>query len=118
MIPREQAEDEVALAVERLALLHLAFAQTLFEEFGEKRGRELVIKAIRNYGEKIGTKAREATQDLELPLYPDNYDAGGPNWPSLGTCDRIETLVVDGLVRAAVAQFERPIGRQYQQRHL
>ena len=101
-IPREKAQAEVALAVERLALLHLAYAETLFQAFGEERGRELTVQAIREYGFKIADKARTGALEQGLPLTPDNYDAGGPNWPSMGTCDRVERLVVDGEERTRI----------------
>jgi hypothetical protein len=102
MISRRQAADEVALATRRLALLHLAFAETLVDELGEARGRELVVKAIRNYGHKIGKKAREAALEQGLPLTPENYDAGGPNWPAIGTSDAVEFVEVEGERRTRV----------------
>jgi hypothetical protein len=128
-IPREQAEREVALAVERLALLHLSYAQTLFQELGEERGRELTVQAIREYGLKIAAKAREGAEAQGLPLTPENYDAGGPNWPSLGACDRVERVVVEadgvhpseprtriygcGLAKCSQAQGQEALGRLY-----
>jgi hypothetical protein len=102
MIARQQAADEVALATRRLALLHLAFAETLVEALGESRGRELIVQAIRNYGHKIGNGAREAALEQGLPLTPENYDAGGPNWPSIGTSDAVESVEVEGERRTRV----------------
>jgi hypothetical protein len=102
MISRRQAAHEVALATRRLALLHLAFAETLVEALGETRGKELVVKAIRNYGHKIGGKARQAALDRGLPLTPENYDTAGPNWPSIGTCDAVESIEVEGEPRTRV----------------
>jgi hypothetical protein len=123
MIPRQRAEFEVALAVERLALLHLAYAETLFVELGAGRGRELIVKAIRAYGYKIGENARRGALERDLPLAPEHYDAGGPNWPSLGTCDRIERVEVDGeqrtriygcgLAKASQAHGQEALGRLY-----
>jgi hypothetical protein len=123
MISRQRAESEVALAVERLALLHLAYAETLFEELGDERGRELIVKAIREYGYQIGEKAREGAEARGLPLTPEHYDAGGPNWPSLGTCERVERVEVDGeqrtriygcgLARASQAHGQEALGRLY-----
>ena len=123
MIPREQAESEVALAVERLALLHLSYAETLFVELGEERGRALAVKAIREYGVKIAAKARRGVEERGLPLTPENYDAGGPNWPSLGTCDRVERVEVEGeprtriygcgLAKTSQAQGQEALGRLY-----
>ena len=119
----QQAEDEIRLVTRRLALLHLAFAETLVQEFGDARGRELVVKAIRNYGCKIGEMAREAALEQGLPLVPENYDAGGPNWPSIGTHDAVEAVEVDGERRSRVhgcvlakvwrEQGEDALGRLY-----
>jgi hypothetical protein len=101
-IPLQQAEAEVALAVERVALLHLAYAEMLVDEFGEERGRELVVKAIRRYGERIAAKARQGAQAQGLPLEPEHYGAGGPNWPSIGACDDVEQAEVEGETRTFI----------------
>jgi hypothetical protein len=123
MIPKQEAEGQVALAVERLALLHLAYAETLFKELGGEKGRELAVKAIRAYGYKIADKARRGAEERDLPLTPENYDAGGPNWPSLGTCDRVEQVEVEGeqrtriygcgLAKTAQAHGQEALGRLY-----
>ena len=101
-IPRRQAKAEVALAVERVALLHLAYAEMLVDEFGEKRGRELTVKAIRRYGEKIAAKARQGAQAQDLPLEPEHYGAGGPNWPSIGAADDVVQNEVEGETRTTI----------------
>ena len=98
----EHAAQQVALAVRRLALLHLSFAETLVEGFGPARGRALVVKAIRRYGLKIGAQAAEGARALGLPLTPEHYEAGGPNWPSIGTHDAVEMVEVDGEQRTHV----------------
>ena len=123
MVPQRQAEAEVALAVERLALLHLSYAETLFKELGEDRGQEVTVKAIREYGHRIAAKARRGAEERGLPLTPENYDAGGPNWPSLGTCDRVDRVEVDGeqrvriygcgLAQTSQAQGQEALGRLY-----
>jgi hypothetical protein len=122
-IPKQEAEAQVALVVERLALLHLAYAETLFKELGEERGQALAVQAIREYGHKIAAKARRGAEEHDLPLMPENYDAGGPNWPSLGTCDRVEQVEVGGeqrtriygcgLAKTAQAQGQEALGRLY-----
>jgi hypothetical protein len=101
-ISRQQAQAEVALAVERVALLHLAYAEMLVDEFGETRGRELTVKAIRRYGEKIAAKARQGAQAQGLPLEPEHYGAGGPNWPSIGAAEDVVQSEVDGETRTTI----------------
>jgi hypothetical protein len=122
-IPLSQAEAEVALAVERVALLHLAYAEMLADEFGEARGRELAVKAIRRYGLKIGGKARKAALSQDLPLEPENVAAGGPNWPSVGSAEGVEVCEVEGeqhtcirgcgLAKTWRAQGGEALGRLY-----
>jgi hypothetical protein len=98
-IPLQQAEAEVALAVERVALLHLAYAELLVEQFGEERGRALVVQAIRRYGDKIAARARQGAQARGLPLEPEHY---GPNWPSIGAADEVEHVEVEGEMRTII----------------
>lgn len=122
-ISRQQAEAEVSLAVGRVALLHLAYAEMLVDEFGDTRGRELVVKAIRRYGEKIAAKARRGAQAQGLPLEPEHYGAGGPNWPSIGAAEDVEQSEVDGeprtyirvcgLAKAWREQGNESLGRLY-----
>jgi hypothetical protein len=101
-IPLAQAEAQVALAVERVALLHLAYAEMLVDELGETRGKALIVKAIRRYGEKIAAKARQAAQAQGLPLEPEHYGAGGPNWPSIGSADEAGEIEVEGETRTTI----------------
>ena len=71
-IPINEAEYEVELASRRIALLHLAFSRMLVEEFGEKRGREFIAKAIKEYGRMVGKEVRAAVEEQGLPLNPEN----------------------------------------------
>ncbi len=64
IISLEEAVNEVEVAMRRVALLHLAFSDVLVEELGEKRGKELVIKAILEYGRKITHLVQQGVQDL------------------------------------------------------
>ena len=50
----EEARGQVSKVCRRLGLLHLSFAKTLVEELGEKKGKQLVLKAIKDYGTRIG----------------------------------------------------------------
>jgi len=97
VIERSVAEAEVGKAVRRLALLHLAFAETAMEELGEEHGRELVVKAIRNYGLKIGGTTRRQAEAAGLPLTPESFEkVPGEAYPSIGAHDRVEIEDRDG----------------------
>jgi hypothetical protein len=96
MITVEQAAAEITLAARRVGLLHLAFAETLVKELGDVRGRGLVVKAIRNYGQKISHRDREAALEQGVEMTPDNQGIGGHNWPAFGGFDSVEAVDVDG----------------------
>ena len=42
MVPLTEAENEVKVVTQRLALLHLAYAKTIVDQFGWKKGKQLV----------------------------------------------------------------------------
>ena len=47
MVPLSEAENEVKVVTQRLALLHLAYGRTLVDEFGWEKGKQLVMNAIK-----------------------------------------------------------------------
>jgi hypothetical protein len=63
-VPKKEAMREVEVAIARLALLHLSFSKTLVEEFGEERGKEVIIKSIMEYGRRIGEGVKRGLRDL------------------------------------------------------
>ena len=92
-LAREEAAHEVALVSRRVALLHIAFARTLVDELGDDRGRELIIKAIRAYGDRIGNEVRDAVLDQGLEPTIENYGAGkARQLPVLGMHEGVETV--------------------------
>jgi hypothetical protein len=96
-ISKEQAFKEVLTIIRRTALLHYCYAKTLIEEFGEEQGKELILKAIRSYGEEVGRKVKEETLAKGLDLVAENY---GGDLPSLGW--EKERVVVEGEPRARI----------------
>ncbi|HUU77802.1 MAG TPA: L-2-amino-thiazoline-4-carboxylic acid hydrolase [candidate division Zixibacteria bacterium] len=59
-----EASDEVKVAMNRVALLHLAYAETIIEKLGKEEGKHVIIEAIFNYGEKIGKRVLKGERDL------------------------------------------------------
>jgi len=57
-VPLEEAIEQVRIAFYRLAQLHLSFSKTLVEEFGEDKGKELIIKSIMEYGKRIDNRSK------------------------------------------------------------
>ncbi len=75
-ITLEEAAKEVELVSQRLALLHLSYAKMLVSEFGEERGKELILKAIEDYGRNIGEKRREEIEQKGMEPTPENFSKG------------------------------------------
>jgi len=99
-IPLEEAKQAVGMTARRLGLLHLSFARTLVDELGEKKGEELIMKAIKDYGQRIGQKVKESVIDQGLEPAPENYGAGNNrDLPKFGMHENKETLEVNGELR-------------------
>jgi len=63
-LPLREARREVETAITRLALLHLSFSKTIVEEFGEEKGKELIVRSILEYGKRVGERIRRGLPDL------------------------------------------------------
>ncbi len=96
-ITKDEALRQIRLALRRCALIYHSFARTLIDELGEKRGRELIRRAVDDYGERIGAEARRKAEQKGLPLSPDSFESDLPDlaW-------RMETVTVDGEERVRV----------------
>ena len=62
-VPFEEAFKQVQVAMSRLALMHLAYSQVIVENFGEEKGKELIIRSIMEYGRKIEEYSKNTDQD-------------------------------------------------------
>ncbi len=60
----EKATEEVEVAIRRLALMHISYAKILIEDLGKEKGQELIIKAITEYGARIGASISKGGRDL------------------------------------------------------
>lgn len=89
----EEAREQVSKVCRRLGLLHLSFAKTLVEELGEKKGKQLVLKAIKDYGTRIGEEIKATVTNQGLDNNPMNYKE---DLPLYGMHDRSETVEIDG----------------------
>ena len=97
MISMEEAKKEVELASRRVGLLHLAYAETLIEKFGEEKGKEIILAAIKNYGLKVGKKVKQEVEKLGEKAEPENYGIkSSRNLPKFGMNDKVEEVEVDG----------------------
>jgi hypothetical protein len=97
-ISKKEALEQIHSMITRTALIHYAFARTLVDELGEKRGKELARKAIRLYGEWVGKRVKQKTLAGGLPLTPENFK---DDLPALGWADR-EKVEVEGEKRSRV----------------
>lgn len=94
-IPLDEAKRQVALASRRLGLLHLAFAEVLVDEMGEREGKKCIARAIKEYSRMIGAAKRERAQAAGLvPSSETFFDVG--DLPEFGMHEGIEEVEVDG----------------------
>jgi hypothetical protein len=64
MVPLSEAENEVKVVTQRLALLHLAYAKTIVKEFGWEEGKQLILNSIKRYGEYVAERVKKGHQSL------------------------------------------------------
>jgi hypothetical protein len=76
MVPMEEAAEQVRVTAVRLALMHIAYARTLVEALGEKKGKEMALKAIMTYGRMVGERNRAGAQDMPHYGLHRTYDYG------------------------------------------
>jgi hypothetical protein len=63
-VPLKEAVREVEVAMSRVALMHLSFSKVLVGEFGEEKGKELIVRSILEYGKRIAERTSRGYQDL------------------------------------------------------
>ena len=95
----EEAKEQVRRICVRLGLLHLSFTRTLIDELGKKKGKELVLKAIKNYGTRVGEEVKARTAARGLDNSPANYVE---DLPLYGMNDGMESIEIDGEKRKRV----------------
>jgi hypothetical protein len=93
----EKAKEQVAKACRRIAMLHIAYARTLVEEFGPEEGKRLAKRAIKAYGKMVGETARERAKNRGLESTPGNYVEDLPEFGLYEELEKIETE--EGLIR-------------------
>lgn len=64
MVPLAEAENEVKVVTQRLALLHLAFSRTIVDTFGWEDGKQLILDSIKQYGEYVAERTKQGHQGL------------------------------------------------------
>jgi len=90
-IDMEKAEKEVELLSKRLALLHICYSKTLIEELGDDRGKELILKSIKEYGKQIGEKRKAEILEKGLNNIPENFSKGDSlRIPKIGMNSKLE----------------------------
>ena len=75
-VSAEDARQAVEDVSRRVGLLHICYARTLVEELGEEKGRELIKKAVWEYGTRIGLRTRERVEGLGLEPTVQNFSKG------------------------------------------
>ena len=83
-VSRDEAAQQAAILFERIGLLHASYARAIVDELGDKAGRRLILKAIKEYGKRIGTQVRENAEARGLDNSPEHYTG---DLPAYGTHD-------------------------------
>ena len=99
MMPKAEAFQQVKSMITRAALIHYAFAKTLVDELGEKKGKALAKKAALLYGKMVGKRVKEKTLAKGLPLTRENFQ---DDLPDLGWAGR-QKVEVEGEKRSRVS---------------
>jgi hypothetical protein len=93
----EEAKEEIEISTRMVALLHLSYAKTLIQELGEDKGTRLIMKAIKDYGSRIGERTRKEVLDKNLEASPEHFGKGNYlRVPKFGHHERSETCEVKG----------------------
>ena len=95
----EEAKEQVRRVCLRLGLLHLSYAETLVEDLGEEEGKRLIMKAIKDYGARIGEQVRAQVAAQGLGPDPTNYTEDLPRY---GMYDETELVEVNGEKRIRI----------------
>jgi hypothetical protein len=92
-VRREEAAQQAAILFGRMALLHASYARAIVDEIGEEKGRQLILKAIKEYGKKVGEQVKEQAEARGEDDSPQNYKG---DLPKYGTHDLLETVEIEG----------------------
>ncbi len=97
-LSKTEALIQVNKALRRAALIYHHFAETLIRELGEKKGMEMIRKAVDAYGNQVGAEARKKATGKGLSLTPDHFESDLPDiaWQT-------EEVLVDGERRERVS---------------
>lgn len=86
-VNKDDAKEQVAKVCRRMALLHLSYAKTIIEELGKEKGEKLVLKAIKDYGMRIGSNVKKEVEKRGLNNCPENYKE---DLPEYGMHEKVE----------------------------
>lgn len=70
---REEAVEQVRTMARLFGLMFYHFSNLLVEEFGEKRGRELISEAVKRFGLDRAKRVREEITKMGLEPTLENY---------------------------------------------
>lgn len=89
----EDAKEQVEKVCKRMALLHLSYAKTIINELGEDKGKKLILKAIKDYGQRIGSGVKKEVKKQGLDNKPEDYKE---DLPEYGMHEKVEYAQVRG----------------------
>ena len=78
MVPLREAENEVKVVTQRLALLHLAYGRILVDQFGWEKGKQLIMDAIKEYARRVAERTNKGHQSLPKYGFWERQEDGPP----------------------------------------
>ena len=95
MVSLEEARTQVKVVARRLALMHLAYARMLVDELGEAAAKDIVVKAMMEYGRLVGERNKSGGQDLPYFGLHEKYIYGEQEYLDTRELDLKEGQVFD-----------------------
>lgn len=83
MVPLKEAENQVKVTTQRLALLHLAFSRKIVDHLGWDDGKQLIMDSIKQYSEYVAERTKQGHQGLPKYGFWERRD-GRPDLCELG----------------------------------
>ncbi|MFX1577102.1 MAG: L-2-amino-thiazoline-4-carboxylic acid hydrolase [Promethearchaeota archaeon] len=112
MHSKEDCRHQVRRMGNLFGRLYYHFANTLVNELGHQKGKELILKAVHSYGTENGKEIREKVLAQGLDLTMENFFKF-QSLPALGWESNEEGVTYCSYAEPWIARAEQEIGKLY-----